>query len=526
MTNANRTKQHTVSLPYRFTPRDYQLSLWQYFDSTDGPRQAIEIAHRRAGKDLNIWNLMIRETQKKPGIYYYFLPEAKQARRVIWQGQDNEGRRFLDYIPPEIIVRKRDNDMYIEFTNGSTLQILGSDRFDSIVGSNPSGVVFSEYAISDPRSYQFVRPILVANDGWVIFNTTPRGKNHAFDLFKMAAKSKDWHCRLITIEDTHKKVIDKETGITISVPVVSKEKIDREREEGTPEEIIQQEYYCSFDAGQIGSYYSEAMAKAEDEGRILSAPSTYNPKYPVYTACDLGVSDTMAVWYFQVYENQSHIIEYNEFTGRSTIDLCYILQGDFDPLYKYLDGKTVEDLRQKYSHHKDYNYHSHFAPHDIAKRDQGTALSNLYTASKHGINFKKLPQTGLMEGINNVRKVLPYAVFCEPTTRDGIACLRNYRKKYDYKNNVFLDTPLHDWASHGSDGFRYLSQAITQFIDKSFLEKASKAKREYNRQQILKTENNPIRLAQQEREQFLQEKFERVFPEEDDGFDESEYALH
>jgi hypothetical protein len=228
------------------------------------------------------------------------------------------------------------------------------------------------------------------------------------------------------------------------------------------------------------------------------------------------------VWYFQVYDDKVHVIEYNEFTGRSTNDLCYILRGDFDPLLEYLDEAIVYKLRKKYSHHANYNYKEHFAPHDIRNRSQATAISPLVEARKRGINFTVLPKQGVMEGINNVRRLFPHIHFDAEKCMDGLSAIRNYRKKYDSKNNVFLDTPLHDWASDGADAFRYAAAAVTIFIDKKFVEHANKAKKNQNAQHLPARKQTIV--------EFVQEVSPEVFDSNNNytggNNNEAAYALH
>jgi len=70
------------------------------------------------------------------------------------------------------------------------------------MGTNPRGVVFSEYSLQDPRAYQYIRPILTANRGWALFISTPRGKNHLWTLAELAQRSPDWFYIKLTVEDT------------------------------------------------------------------------------------------------------------------------------------------------------------------------------------------------------------------------------------------------------------------------------------------------------------------------------------
>jgi hypothetical protein len=218
----------------RFKPREYQIPIMDAI-LNKGYKRVLCILPRRAGKDVCAFNIMIRAALKKIGVYYYIFPTYSQGKKVIWDSMTNEGIRFLEYIPREIIESTNSQEMKIRLTNGSLIQIVGSDNVDSLVGTNPQGVIFSEYAIQDPRAYQFLRPILVANDGWSLFVSTPRGKNHLFTLYEIARSNPEWYCLKLSIEQTN------------HIPLSD---IEKERAEGLMSyDLIQQEYYC-FVAGQ------------------------------------------------------------------------------------------------------------------------------------------------------------------------------------------------------------------------------------------------------------------------------------
>src|ERR1700733_320964 len=234
----------TVIKLNKFKPRDYQLPI---FDAIENKhyRRVLAILPRRAVKDICGFNLCIRAALAKIGVYYYIFPTYSQAKKVIWDSITNSGMRFLDYIPEELVYSKNSQEMKIRFVNGSLLQLVGSDNYDSLMGTNPRGVVFSEYALQDPRAYQFIRPILAANDGWALFLSTPRGKNHLWELYNIAQHSSQWFCYKLTIEDTH------------HIPLYE---IEREKAEGImSDDLIQQEYYTSFTMGVEGSYYAKYL---------------------------------------------------------------------------------------------------------------------------------------------------------------------------------------------------------------------------------------------------------------------------
>lgn len=213
-----------------FVPRPYQIPICNAIEKK-GFKKLLVILPRRAGKDIVAWNLMIRQAISKVGNYYYCLPTFKQARLVIWESITNNGKKFIDYIPEQLIDRVNQSEMSINLINGSNIRLIGSDTFDtSLVGTNPRMIVFSEYGLSDNRAYTFIRPILNANDGICLLISTPRGKNHMYDLYKIAEREDDWFCYLLTLDDTKH---------------ISEEAIKKEIESGeVSEDLAQQEYWC------------------------------------------------------------------------------------------------------------------------------------------------------------------------------------------------------------------------------------------------------------------------------------------
>lgn len=469
-----------ISLPYRFTPREYQYPVLRYYDEMPGRQRAFLLAHRRTGKDLLAWNILIKETQKRVGTYWHVLPLLNQARKIIWTGSTKDGIPFLDFIPPPLIASKRDDDMSIRLTNGSLIQLVGADRIDSLMGSNPVGVNLSEFALMRPSVWDYLSPILNENDGWANFITTPRGRNHAFDLFKSmvdAANNKGakYFVQVLTVDDTRKPLLDNKgepiiskDGSPVMVPVISPEAIQEQRDLNVPEEIIQQEYYCSFEAGMVGAYYSEAVAKLEKEGRAVKDPGMVDLGAPVYTAWDIGFADSMSIWYFQIKEKKINIIEYNEFSGKSLIECIHLVKAEWDKLRElgWSDDKVAKAI-DLYQHHENYKYKTHFGPHDLRNTEISIGVSRWSVAKQHGLKFKLVPKTDVQSGIDLVRRILINCTFELGRTNEGLRALKEYHKEWDETKQMYKDKPCHDWSSHGADGFRYLAQAVVTFIDKS-----------------------------------------------------------
>jgi phage terminase large subunit len=419
-----------IQLPYQFTPRPYQLPILQAIDS--GYTRLIQIWHRRSGKEKTDLNIVAKKMMERVGTYFYFFPTYKQGRKVVWDGRDKDGFKFLDHFPKELLDGKpNDTEMKLRYTNGSLFQIVGIDNIDSIVGSNPVGCVFSEYSLQNPKGWDFIRPILAENGGWAIFNFTPRGKNHAFDLYEMAKDDPHWFVQLLTVDDTQ---------------ILSKETLEQERREivakNGDDAHFFQEYYCSFTAALIGAYYAKQYEAAEKAGRFTNVP--YDPLLKVHTVWDLGISDATAIGFFQATGFERRMIDYLEVTGKGLPEIVKLLK------------------------EKPYIYGSHFAPHDIKVRELGTGKSRLETAATLGINFQVVPEIGIQDGIDAGRRFFNKLWVDKTLCKDWLRLIPQYTKEYDEDKKIYKDKPNHDWTSHGADMFRYAALVEDQMSNDSY----------------------------------------------------------
>lgn len=225
-----------LTIPNQWQALPHQVNLWDAI-ARDRYRRAVAVWHRRAGKDSTAINLMALKAVTEPGLYYYMAPSQKQARKIIWDNVGRDGLRIINQaFPKQIVKSMNDQEMRIvvESLDGreSIFQVLGSDNYDSIVGSNPRGIVFSEWAIAEkPEAWEYFSPILLENGGFAIFIYTPRGLNHGYRTYNMAMANEHWFCERLTIDDTK---------------LVTPDQIQAERDSGISEMKIQQEYYCAF----------------------------------------------------------------------------------------------------------------------------------------------------------------------------------------------------------------------------------------------------------------------------------------
>jgi hypothetical protein len=400
----------------------------------------VEVMHRRGGKDLA--GMMIAQVCcfAEPGIYWHVLPTYEQGRKVIWDGVDNEGRRFTDYWPNSMITKSRDDIMKLEMEipwlnpetgdmerKTSIYQVIGGDRADRVVGANPKGIIFSEYSLMNPMAWKLLRPCLEANNGWALFIYTPRGSNHGLEILDTAKKN-GWYHEVQPITLTRRS-----DGQPIVSPTQFKrictEEVDEGGEEDAP--LAHQEYMCSFTAPMQGAYFAKEMRDAEAEDRIVDG-LRWERELPVYTSWDLGVSDQTVIWYYQIVAGWIHYIDY---------------EIGFDVGVDYY-CKVCQD--------KPYLYKNHYAPHDIKKRSfAAKGKSPLDVAAALGFRFTVVPQTRNLDmDINIVRLALRKAKFDKEKCDHGIKALREYSRKWDPQAKIWSSRPIHNWASHPVDAFR------------------------------------------------------------------------
>lgn len=420
-----------IEIPYNWTQRDYQIPLWQYLEQ--GGTRAVAVWHRRAGKDEVALHWTCVAAHKRVGTYWHLLPEASQARKAIWNAiNPHTGiRRIDECFPLELRASTNDQEMLIKFKCGSTWQVVGSDNYNSLVGSPPIGIVFSEWALANPLAWGYLRPILLENGGWAIFIYTSRGQNHGADTFEGAKTNKDWFVERLTVDDTG-----------IFTPQQLAQELKEMQDLYGPElgkSLFLQEYYSSFDAATIGAVYAAWIDEADRDGRVTKVE--HQPEAKVNTAWDLGYGDATAIWFYQLVHDEIHVIDYYENNGKGIEFYCDVLAK------------------------KGYAYDKHHAPHDANyKLMAAHGRSIAQQAYELGVKMIVLQETGHANGIAATRKIMPLCWFDREACKYGLKVLKNYKYKWDGNKKVLSDEPMHDWSSHGSRAFEMIGRTNTDTV--------------------------------------------------------------
>ena len=416
MTLPSVTEPPITSVVIPYLPRVYQREVHQLAKTT---RFGVLVCHRRFGKTVLSVNHLIRGalTCEKPRPRFgYIAPTYTQGKATSF----DYFRYYSNPIPDRIV---NQSELRVDFPNQGQVRIYGGDNPDSLRGLYFDGVVMDEFGMHPSKTFsEIIGPTLVDRGGSALLLGTPNGRNQFYEMAEyaksqQAAGNPDWFFREYKAS---------QTGLLDAEYLASAKAVMTEDE-------YQQEFECSFTAAVKGAIFSKEMSAAAEVGRITSVP--YDPVLPVDTTWDLGFGgkgDASAIWFTQSLRNHEiRVIDYYEAQGEGLPHYAGVLQ------------------------RKGYVYGQHWAPHDIIVKES-TGKTRIETAASLGITFQIVPNVPVEDGIHAARMILGRCWFDREKCQPGIEALQHYRRDYNQRLNEFKATPVHDWASHGADAFRYL----------------------------------------------------------------------
>jgi hypothetical protein len=396
----------------KYNPREPQELIHRMVKDN---RFTVVVAHRRMGKTVSAINQLIRSAllceKPKPRLAY-IAPTYSQCKRIAWD-------YLLQYTRPLGAVANI-AELRVDFM-GRRISLYGADSPDSLRGIYLDGVVIDEIGDINPTIFsEVVRPALADRLGWAMFIGTPKGNNHFKDLRDRADKGNDsW--KLLEFKASQTKLLD------------ATELASAKAEMG--DDKYQQEFECSFNAAVEGSYYGQMINDLEAKNQITTIPRETLSK--TYCAWDLGMSDSTAIWVAQVVGKEIRLVDFYENHSQG-----------LDTYVTWLRDNGWSDATQ-------------LLPHDVVVRELGTGKSRQEMLEEAGLEITVVKKLPIADGIQAVRRLLPRCWF-DKNVKQGLDALRNYRRNYDEKRNVFFDSPLHDWCSHASDAFRYLAVGLDE----------------------------------------------------------------
>jgi phage terminase large subunit len=436
-----------ITLPHLYKAREYQKEFW---DAWDSDKYDIFVLnwHRRAGKDVTCWNATIDFASMSPMTVKYAFPTGDMARDNLWESYTNDGMRFTDFVPEELRFKRNKGDdglndslKSIELLTGGSIRVISAHKPGRLRGGNSKLFVLSELQAMDPSVIDIIEPILEANHGRLLVNLTSNGDSAAKRMVEDWKKDPRVYVSILTVEDT--PVFTEEQMVRIRKRTVERF-LARGQSEEEAHAFVDQEYYCNWDSPVVGSYFGAAMRRAAEQERITRVP--YETQLPVHTFWDLGVDDSMSIWFMQFHGREIRCIDYYEASGEG---------------FKYY-AKVLNGQHEGFEHMGDYLYGKHYAPHDIRVRNMGKdARTRQDVAADLGLKFEVVKRVSQKEdGIEAIRTVLGRCWFDEDKCQRGIEALKGYKKEWNEKLMVYKDTPVHDWTSHGTDAFQTMAIVV------------------------------------------------------------------
>ena len=395
------------------------------------------VIHRRAGKDVFCMQAWLLRGLRRIGTHVYLFPLYAQARSVIWQGMDFDGKPFMSAIPDALIAKKNEARMEIDLFNGSKLVLAGSNNYDRLMGTNPVTLIHSEFSLHNPMARQYLNPIIIQNKGLEILQYTPRGMNHGYEVFNQIKDNPNYHVEHLSVDQTFKH-----DG---STRIISDDDIQRAKDLGMSEEMIRQEFYVDFQVGNLGAYFTREISDMEREGRICTLRA--DPSLPLHSIWDLGGTDATAGWIFQIVGRYVHLLMIFHDTGMG--------------LKHYLN------LAERYRQSVNCRWGHHWMPHDVKQEHQGweQTESRITQARRAGWMLQVVPKVNFQDGIEACRYMFPRVRIDKQNCALGLRALREYQRLYKEGQGVFSKNPLENWAIHIADAFRYLAVNYRRLYD-------------------------------------------------------------
>lgn len=427
-----------MRIPVNFDPRWYQRKALEALDN--GVKLAIWCWSRRGGKDFTAFGYAVKKMVETPMNVVLVFPTKEQGKNSFWENVENDGFKTIEHIPQNLIARQDNSNMRITLKNGSTFQIMGATEPDVLRGANAKLYIFSEFVDINSAAYDIVVPVVEVNGGQIIIQSTPKIDGVSGGTFKMMFDDAIKEMELAVAEGRQPREY---ASLITAHEYLSDEALERLRQKAIKKHgndfFFRQEFLCDWGQASSTSYYGNVLQLILDRGQI--GTFSYNKDYPVYTAWDLGISDSTAITFFQFYGKKIFIIDYYE-----THDI-----GN-EPIVKFVQSKP-------------YNYMWHFFPHDGSVRDSD-AIQRIEKIREYGlVNSSLLIREPVEDGIKRVVEALPNTFMDAIRTEEMRRKLILYKRKFNPYTGDYLG-PEHKTESHAADSTRYVYAAIEQDFDK------------------------------------------------------------
>ena len=391
-------------------------------------RFSFVVAHRRSGKSYALLaDLLVRALYTKipNAVFAYIAPELGQARNIAWTS--------LKVILGEILEHCKVSETRLTITlpNGSVIKLFGLDNAETLRGNGFAGVVLDEAQdISLEVIATSLLPAMADKKAFLVWSGTPKGISNTFFKYREKARLSNgkWFYEELTIEDTDVfkrfgKLKDENGNYYLLQDTC----------ELMEDEEFLQEFYCSWHANSRGSVYGKYIHDNED-----NIFDFHHVEFaPVDTIWDLGYHDATAIWFMQKINGRLDVIYYHQTNGQ--------------------DIESIIDDVQEIAREHRFNLDKYYLPHDAMDKNLQTGKSIIECFWKLRLNAIKIPELSIKQGLSIGRSMMKFFRFHATNCKDGLDALKAYSFKYNQSLKAYSKEPLHNWASHCADAYRYMS---------------------------------------------------------------------
>lgn len=386
-------------VPTKISYPFYPFDRWQVEFLNGIRRLNAIIVHRRGGKTslglFFLWQKAVYSTYKNPVCTYYGVTE-EIVRDTAWKQFMINLQPFVEFEAKTGIPLVKINSTHMNVLllwKNAEIRFKTYENIYSTKGGYNDAVVMDEYQAADEDCFNdVVSPTLKDHKGEVVFMGTVKGRNQMYDIYEHAIDAKnlfekgktridEWNYnRLKTWDDT--KIFDEE---------------EKGREQrNNSQEFIEQEYMCNPDAETSDTVFSRNMTLMRETGRIVEM--SVDESRSVYVSWDLGL-DGLAAWFFQFYNNQIYIIDWEVVFNKDT-------------------NYALDILRDKI-----YNYEKQILPHDAVNRSKNNykeTSKKVFEKGGYQTIINKRP-TKLLDAINAGRVLLNKSIMLKSCAEKKIS---------------------------------------------------------------------------------------------------------
>ena len=359
-----------------FTPHQGQKKIIDGFANSEQIYCSVACG-RQFGKSLLGQNLLLYwllSSPKQKGAWV--SPIYNQAKKVFQELSDAANK---------IITHSNKADLTMTFVNGSTINFLSAERYDSIKGFSFNYIIVDECAyIKEQAMQEAIFPTLSAIGKKCLMISTPKSKNWFYSTYLKGLNEGGDYISY--------------TGKSMENPHISAEFI-AEQSKSLPRDIYLQEYEAQF------SEATNDVFRGLDKVCILNGWTEPNRTAKYYYGVDTGISNDYTV--LSILDETGRCVRILRFNGKSIAEAGEVISSElrkYNPRGGYVETNGVGRALYEVINSKNYRAKAFTTTQD--SKTQG--VRSLMQDIEDGV--LELPSKELMPEVYNELSIYTYKI--------------------------------------------------------------------------------------------------------------------